>query len=87
MDSWQEKDRTFYKLEDPLVNEWYPNQYLYLEDGSNFEAIVRSCTGQFAVLELARDYRTKHNNIWGITAKNRSRTLPSMCYWILKLIL
>ncbi|MGR8999415.1 MAG: PhoH family protein [Gammaproteobacteria bacterium] len=73
MDSWQEKDRTFYKLEDPLVAEWYPNQYLYLEDGSNFEAIVRSCASQVAVLELARDYRTKHNNIWGITAKNREQ--------------
>ena len=73
MNSWQEKDRTFYKLEDPLVTEWYPNQYLYIEDGSNFEAIVRSCAGQVAVLELARDYRTKHNNIWGITAKNREQ--------------
>ena len=73
MESWQEKGRTFYRLEDPLVTEWYPNQYLYIEDDSNFEAIVRSCEGQVAVLELARDYRTKHNNIWGITAKNREQ--------------
>ena len=73
MDSWQEKGRTFYKLEDPLVTEWYPNQYLYMEDSSNFEAIVRSCNGQTAILELARDYRSKHNNIWGITAKNREQ--------------
>ncbi len=73
MESWQEKDRTFYKLEDPLVAEWYPNQYLYLEDDSNFEAIVRSCEGQVAVLELAKDYRTKNNNTWGISAKNREQ--------------
>jgi PhoH-like ATPase len=73
MESWQEKGRTFYRLEDPLVTEWYPNQYLYLEDDSNFEAIVRSCEGQIAVLELAKDYRTKHNNIWGITARNREQ--------------
>jgi len=73
MESWQEKGRTFYRLDDPLVTEWYPNQYLYLEDNSNFEAIVRSCDGQVAVLELAKDYRTKHNNIWGITAKNREQ--------------
>lgn len=59
MDSWQEKGRTFYKLENPLVAEWYPNQYLYMEDDSNFEAIVRSCDGRAAILELARDYRTK----------------------------
>jgi len=73
MESWREKDKTFYRLEDPMVAEWYPNQYLYIEDGSNFEAIVRSCDGQKAVLELARDYRTKHNNIWGITARNREQ--------------
>ncbi|MGZ8236821.1 MAG: PhoH family protein [Methylobacter sp.] len=73
MESWQEKNRTFYKLEDPIVTEWYPNQYLYIEDESNFEAIVRSCEGQVAVLELAKDYRAKHNNVWGITAKNREQ--------------
>ncbi|MDO9105029.1 MAG: PhoH family protein [Methylovulum sp.] len=73
MESWQEKDRTFYRLEDPLVAEWYPNQYLYIEDESNFEAIVRSCSGDVAVLELARDYRSKHNNVWGIIAKNREQ--------------
>jgi len=73
MESWQEKDRTFYRLEDPLVAEWYPNQYLYIEDESNFEAIVRNVEGHVAVLELARDYRSKHNNIWGITAKNREQ--------------
>src|SRR5690606_27218441 len=49
------------------------NQYLYMENESNFEAIVRSCDGQRAILELARDYRTKHHNIWGIAAKNREQ--------------
>ncbi len=73
MKSWQEKSRTFYQLEDPIVSEWYPNQYLYIEDETNFEAIVRSCNGQVAVLELAKDYRTKHNNVWGITARNREQ--------------
>ena len=73
MESWQEKDRTFYRLQDPLVTEWYPNQYLYMDDEFNFEAIVRSCEGDVAVLELARDYRSKHNNVWGITAKNREQ--------------
>ncbi|MFA5983196.1 MAG: PhoH family protein [Methylococcaceae bacterium] len=73
MDSWQEKNKTFYKLDDPLVSEWYPNQYVYMEDESNFEAIVRAREGQTAILELAKDYRTKHNNTWGITAKNREQ--------------
>jgi PhoH-like ATPase len=73
MESWREKDKTFYRLEDPMVSEWYPNQYLYIQDEFNFEAIVRSCQGRAAVLELARDYRTKHNNVWGINARNREQ--------------
>lgn len=73
MESWQEKDRTFYRLQDPLVAEWYPNQYIYIDDESNFEAIVRQREGDSAVVELARDYRSKHNNVWGITAKNREQ--------------
>ena len=73
MESWQEKDRTFYRLHDPLVAEWYPNQYVYIDDDSNFEAIVRQREGDIAILELARDYRSKHNNVWGITAKNREQ--------------
>ncbi len=73
MEFWLEHGRTFYKLEGPLVSKWYPNQYLYMEDDSNFEAIVRRCDSKTAVLELARDYRTAHNNVWGITAKNREQ--------------
>ncbi|MGZ8215295.1 MAG: PhoH family protein [Methylosarcina sp.] len=73
MESWQDKGRTFYRLEDPLVAEWYPNQYLYIENEFNFEAIVRQCDEHQAILELAKDYRSKHNNVWGITAKNREQ--------------
>ena len=70
MDSWQEQNKTFYKLEGPLVSEWYPNQYLYIDDDANFEAIVRSCDSKQATLELATDYKSAHNNVWGITARN-----------------
>jgi len=73
MESWQEEDRAFYKITDPLVSDWYPNQYLYIENNSNFEAIVRSCDGETATLELAKNYRNKNNNAWGITAKNREQ--------------
>ncbi|MDO8844286.1 MAG: PhoH family protein [Methylicorpusculum sp.] len=73
MESWQQLGRTFYKLQGPLVAGWYPNQYLFIENESNFEAIVRSCDGKTAVLELARDFRNSHNNVWGITAKNREQ--------------
>jgi PhoH-like ATPase len=70
MDSWQEQNKTFYKLQGPLVSEWYPNQYLYMDDDTNFSAIVRGCDGQQATLELATDYYSEQKNVWGITARN-----------------
>jgi len=73
MESWQENNHTFYRIHGPHVADWYPNQYLYLEDESGFEAIVKSCDGETAVLQLALDYRTKHNSVWGVGAKNREQ--------------
>ena len=39
----------------------------------NFEAIVKSCDGESAVLQLASDYRNKHHSVWGVCAKNREQ--------------
>jgi len=75
MQSWLEGDRTYYKLEGPLVSGWYANQYLYIENGndSDFEAIVRSVENGTATLELAKNYRKGHHSVWGINAKNREQ--------------
>jgi PhoH-like ATPase len=71
--SWQELNRTYYQLSDETVSEWYPNQYLYSEGDTSFEAIVRSCDGKTALLEMAHDYRSQHNNVWGVCARNREQ--------------
>jgi PhoH-like ATPase len=42
MESWQKDGSTFYKLSGPLVELWHPNQYLYIENNSDFEVIVRT---------------------------------------------
>ncbi|MDD2760547.1 MAG: PhoH family protein [Methylomonas sp.] len=73
MESWQQNNHTFYRIHGPHVAEWYPNQDLYLEDEAGFEAIVKSCDGETAVLQLAQDYRTKHHGVWGVIAKNREQ--------------
>jgi len=74
MDSWQDQQgRTFYRVAGPLLKDWYPNQFLYLPDESNFEAIVRSKENGSAVIELARDYRTPQHAVWGIQARNREQ--------------
>jgi PhoH-like ATPase len=73
MESWQELNRTYYRLTDDMVSQWHPNQYLYTEDESKFEAIVKSCDGNSAVLAIPRDYRTEHHNVWGVMARNREQ--------------
>lgn len=73
MESWQEQGRTFYRIEGPEVKDWFPNEYIYVAQNSNFEAVVRTCDGTSAVIELIKDYRNKQNNVWGIQARNREQ--------------
>jgi len=73
MQSRIENGRTYYILEGPLVSDWHPNQYLYIENNSDFEAIVRSVENDTATLELAINYRKGHHSAWGVFAKNREQ--------------
>ncbi len=71
--SWQELNRTYYRFSDDRVSDWCPNQYVYSEGATSFEAIVKSCDGKTAVLEQARDYRKQQHNVWGVCARNREQ--------------
>ncbi len=73
MDSWKEEGRTFYRVRGPAVAQWRPNQLVYMEDDSGFEAVVRSVEGPEAVIELAESYTGGRNNVWGISARNREQ--------------
>lgn len=73
VDSWQEGGHTFYRLSGPEVENWYPNQCLYMDSDSPFEAIVKSRDASDAVIELVNDYRSKNHSVWGITARNREQ--------------
>jgi len=70
MKSWQEEGRTFYKVTGPLVKGWSLNQFIYLEDGSGFVAMVRNIENDSATIELCTDHSSQANDIWGITARN-----------------
>jgi PhoH-like ATPase len=72
MDSWKEEGRTFYRVTGERVKHWHVNQFLHLDDDSNFEALVRELDGDSAVIELAANYRGR-NSVWGITARNREQ--------------
>ncbi|MBA3582580.1 MAG: PhoH family protein [Gammaproteobacteria bacterium] len=70
MESWQQEGRTFYRLTGPLVEHWQLSQCIYLGDGSEFQAIVRSINDDQAVVELAHNYMNPKHSVWGITARN-----------------
>jgi PhoH-like ATPase len=70
MKSWQEEGRTFYQVKGPLIDSWTVNQFVYMDDGSNFSAIVRDKDKESATIELITDHAAPNNDVWGITARN-----------------
>jgi len=74
MKSWQEEGKTFYKLTGPLVKGWVSNQFIYLDDGSGFAAIVRKIDGDTATIELSVDHASPSHDVWGITARNTEQS-------------
>lgn len=73
MESWKEEGRTFYRLHGPKAQSWHPNQFLFSDGDKSFEAVVRRIEQDGAIIEVVRDYRTEHNKVWGITARNREQ--------------
>ncbi len=72
MKSWQEEGRTFYEVKGPLVENWVANQFIYMNDDSNFAATVRDKDNKSAsaTIELITDHASQNNDVWGITARN-----------------
>lgn len=73
VDSWQEEGKTFYSINGPLVESWYPHLCVYTKLDDGFEAIVRKVENQSAIIECVKDYRSDHNSVWGIQARNREQ--------------
>ena len=73
VESWQEEGHTYYRVSGPDAKQWHINQCLYMEDESNFEAIVRMKDGEDAIIEIANDYRSPKHSVWGIMSRNREQ--------------
>ncbi|MEM9387705.1 MAG: PhoH family protein [Pseudomonadota bacterium] len=73
MESWQEGLKALYRIHGPRVQAWHPSQFVHGEGDLHFEAIVREREGDTAVLEQVRDFRSEHNAVWGIQARNREQ--------------
>jgi PhoH-like ATPase len=73
MESWQAEGRTYYRVNGPDVEHWYPNQCLFNEGEKPFEARVITTDEDGGVIEVMRDYRSQRNTVWGINARNREQ--------------
>jgi len=73
MESWQEEGRTFYRLTGPEVENWYPNEFIALEEDDSFHAVVRRIDEGDAIIETVRDFHSPSHNVWGINARNREQ--------------
>lgn len=73
MESWNDSGRTFYRLCGPDVENWYPNQGIYMQDEPQLGFIIRRIQGAHAIIEVLKDYTTSSHAVWGITARNREQ--------------
>ena len=71
IESWQDEGRAFYEIEAVNGDEWYPNQFVYIEP--EFEAIVRRRQEAGFLLEVCTNYYGQRHSVWGITARNREQ--------------
>jgi PhoH-like ATPase len=73
MESWQQQNRTLYRINGPLCASFFLNEFVFLEGSQAFFARVIEQDGKTAVLETLRDFAHQKNNVWGIVARNREQ--------------
>ncbi len=75
MESWKEEGKTFYKVQGPLVQKWFPNQFLSGNHEHPVEAIVREVNTKkdYAVFVWINDHLHLNSHVWGINARNREQ--------------
>ncbi len=73
MESWQEKEKLFYKVTGPLCRNFILNEFVFYDFDKPFYAIVKIINGNSATLQIVQDYTLPKFNIWGIKAKNKEQ--------------
>ncbi|MFC4527668.1 PhoH family protein [Dyella halodurans] len=71
--SWNERGRTYYKLDRHKDEEWYPNQCLFLPGDNSVEMRVLHVDDAKATLVLLDDHSHANHSVWGIAARNREQ--------------
>jgi PhoH-like ATPase len=71
--SWNERGRTFYKLDRREDEDWYANQCLFLPGENSVELRVLHVDDSKATLVLLDDHSHANHSVWGIAARNREQ--------------
>ncbi|HEX7816999.1 PhoH family protein [Dyella sp.] len=71
--SWNERGRTFYKVDRHDDEDWYPNQCLFLPGENAVELRVLHVDDAKATLVLLDDHSHASHSVWGIAARNREQ--------------
>jgi len=75
IESWQQGQHTFYKIDGPIVPQMLINQFVYFESPGepSLYARVTEIRGNTAVLKTLRDFNHMKNAVWGVTTRNREQ--------------
>ena len=75
VESWQQGQNTFYKVNGPIVPSMLINQFVYFESPGepSLYARVTEIRGNTAVLKTLRDFNHLKNAVWGVTTRNREQ--------------
>lgn len=75
VESWQQGQHTFYKVDGPTVPSMLVNQFVYFESPGepSLYARVSEIRGRSAVLKTLRDFNHLKNSVWGVTTRNREQ--------------
>jgi PhoH-like ATPase len=75
VESWQQGQHTFYKVNGPVVPNMLINQFVYFESPGepSLYARVTEIRGNTAVLKTLKDFTHLKNAVWGVTTRNREQ--------------
>jgi len=75
VESWQQGQHTFYKINGPVVPSMLINQFVYFESPGepSLYARVTEIRGSTAVIKTLRDFNHLKNAVWGVTTRNREQ--------------
>ena len=75
VESWQQGQHTYYKVDGPSVPNMLINQFVFFESPGepSLYARVTEIRGTTAVLKTLKDFNHLKNAVWGITTRNREQ--------------